>query len=1006
MKTRITLIQTISSNICLDVNKINNLLMSSVAMLIMLLANAANLQAQVVVNEILPDGTVELKNIGTATVDVSSYWLCHFPDYQQISNSNIISGEAMLAPGAIVAVDDFNVLDEADGELGLYVSSVFSSSSDIIDYVEWGSTGHQRSSVAIAAGIWNTGDFVASFGAGESLEYDGEGDSPSDWAATATPSIGEENSNAGENCEASGGTLEGGPFAFCVDGESDFVSGITLTGNEGTTSQWVITDEQGNILGLPPMPGVVDFDGAGGGTCLIWNVTYDEISGLEMDLNIENLEGCFDFSNSIAVVRTEVSGGTLEGGPFTFCVDGEPDFVSGVTVSGNIGANSQWVITDDQGKILGLPPMPEVVNFDEAGAGVCNIYNVSFEAGLVGLSADANILELEGCFSLSNPIPVTRVIDGPACDDDCAAVGGVLEGGPFEFCVDGEPDFVSDITLSGNTGTNSQWIITDDQGKILGLPPMPGLVNFDGAGAGVCNIYNISFEEGLEGLVADANISDLEGCFSLSNAIAVTRNQPLGGIIEGGPFEFCVDGIPDMVSDVTLTGNEGTSSQWIVTDSQGKILGLPPTPETPNFDGAGPGVCLIYHLSFYGEVEGLSADANINNLTGCYSLSNYISVVRTSAGAACDDDCDAIGGTVTGGPFEFCVDGVEDFVTGITLEGNSGTNNQWVVTDDQGKILGLPPMPGVVNFDEAGGGVCLIVNVAYEDGLEGLSADSNLFTDLVGCYSISNAITVVRNEPLGGTLEGGPFEFCVDGVEDFVTGITLTGNAGPNSQWIITDDQGKILGLPPMPGVVNFDGAGAGVCNIYNVSFENGLEGLAADENISDLVGCFSLSNAIPVTRVIDGPACETGDCEVAGGVLEGGPFFFCIDGEADFVSGITLSGNDGATNQWVVTDQNGKILGLPPMPGVVNFDDAGLGLCLIWNLASDGPITGLEPDMNIFNLEGCYDFSNHIRVNRSDSGAACRMACGNEGGTLSGGPFTICVDGDPDFVSGVDRQI
>ena len=73
---------------------------------------------------------------------------------------------------------------------------------------------------------------------------------------------------------------------------------------------------------------------------------------------------------------------------------------------------------------------------------------------------------------------------------------------------------------------------------------MPGVVNFDGAGAGTCLIWNISYEDGLEGLAMDLNTADLVGCYSLSNSIAVVRNQPEGGTLEGGPFEFCVgDGI-------------------------------------------------------------------------------------------------------------------------------------------------------------------------------------------------------------------------------------------------------------------------------------------------------------------------------------------------------------------------------------------------------------------------------------------------------------------------------
>jgi len=65
----------------------------------------------------------------------------------------------------------------------------------------------------------------------------------------------------------------------------------------------------------------------------------------------------------------------------------------------------------------------------------------------------------------------------------------------------------------------------------------------------------------------------------------------------------------------------------------------------------------------------------------------------------------------------------------------------------------------------------------------------------------------------GGHLSGGPFQFCVeDGVSDNIEigSIHLQGNRGPNSQWVVTDEDGNILGLPPMPDVVNFDGAGFG----------------------------------------------------------------------------------------------------------------------------------------------------------------------------------------------------
>ena len=431
-----------------------------------------------------------------------------------------------------------------------------------------------------------------------------------------------------------GGTIEGGPFEFCVgDGEADNIpdGAITLSGNSGTNSQWVVTDSDGNILGLPPSPYVVDFDGAGAGTCLVWHLTYEDgLEGLEAGNNTADLMGCFTFTNSISVVRLQPESGTLEGGPFEFCVgDGEMDNIpdGAITLSGNSGTNSQWVVTDSDGNILGLPPSPYVVDFDGAGAGTCLVWHLSYEDGLQGLEGGMNTNDLIGCFSLSNSISVVRL----------QPESGTLEGGPFEFCVgDGEADNIADgaITLSGNSGTNSQWVVTDGDGNILGLPPSPYVVDFDGAGAGTCLVWHLSYEDGLQGLEGGMNTNDLIGCFSLSNSISVVRLQPEGGLLEGGPFAFTVgDNVADNIAEgaITLSGNSGTNSQWVITDDQGKILGLPPSPYVVDFDGAGAGTCLVWNLSYEDGLQGLENDSNTSDFIGCYSFSNSIEVVRTAA---------------------------------------------------------------------------------------------------------------------------------------------------------------------------------------------------------------------------------------------------------------------------------------------------------------------------------------------------------------------------------------
>ncbi|MEO0339225.1 MAG: T9SS type A sorting domain-containing protein, partial [Bacteroidota bacterium] len=264
----------------------------------------------------------------------------------------------------------------------------------------------------------------------------------------------------------------------------------------------------------------------------------------------------------------------------------------------------------------------------------------------------------------------------------------------------------------------------------------------------------------------------------------------------------------------------------------------------------GAGNCLVWHLSYDGEISGLEAGANASDLVGCFSLSNSIEIIRTVEG-----DCQANGGMLFGGPFEFCAgDGIADMLEpgSITLTNSQGENSQWVITDDQGNILGLPPMPSVVDFDGAGSGTCLIWNLSYDGEITGLEMGANA-GDLQGCFSLSNSIEVVRNQPEGGMLTGGPFEFCVgDGVADMISvdSITLEGNSGSNAQWVITDNEGNILGLPASFSDVDFDGAGVDTCLVWHLSFEDGLVGLEAGQNAADLEGCFSLSNPIIVNRI------------------------------------------------------------------------------------------------------------------------------------------------------------
>ena len=115
---------------------------------------------------------VTIANIGLGPGRLGGFWLCQRPLYYEIPRVRLEPGEVVaIALGGdvpdligIAAVFDagreLGRFLRVDGELGLYRAPAFGDKDAIVDYVEWGSSGHGRSAVAVAAGIWVEGGFV------------------------------------------------------------------------------------------------------------------------------------------------------------------------------------------------------------------------------------------------------------------------------------------------------------------------------------------------------------------------------------------------------------------------------------------------------------------------------------------------------------------------------------------------------------------------------------------------------------------------------------------------------------------------------------------------------------------------------------------------------------------------------------------------------------------------------------------------------------------------------
>ena len=436
---------------------------------------------------------------------------------------------------------------------------------------------------------------------------------------------------------------------------------------------------------------------------------------------------------------TPLNAGTISGGPYAFCTaDGTPDRLDGLTNQGADGALNSFAVTDTDGGILSLFDNPQTYDTEPLGQGAFLIYHITYEVGLTGLAIGQNIFtDLIGKNALSQSIALSRSMP----------LGGTVTGSPQVFCVgDGEEDRIldGDLTLADAVG-NSVWVFTDGQGQIiLGIADNYQDFDFENSGAGQSQLFHISFINTLSGLDINNSLNDLVGCYQLSNAINITKNIVNGGILDNGSgfVQFCVgDGIPDFipVGSINLTGNIGDEHQWVITNTSGnEVLALPDSPYEVDFENTGPGTSVLWNVSSVGGVPDLQLGADLATLPGCSARSTFISIFRLQN----------TGGFLTGGPFEFCVqDGTPDFIPdgAVSVNDNQGANSQWVVVNEAGLITEAPLNSYTdINFDQAGAGIHTLYHLSYDGPITGLG-DNLPFSELDGCLSISDGITIVNN---------------------------------------------------------------------------------------------------------------------------------------------------------------------------------------------------------------------------------------------------------------------
>jgi hypothetical protein len=193
----------------------------------------------VVISEINPGNYIELFNTTASDFNTTGYWFCSPFVYSQVGAVVVpAGGYATVAwPGIFTDTD-------AGGEIQLYRSGSFGTSTDILDFVCWGVNPHgSRSAQAVAVGKWGGGCAPALAGGAIHREVGTDGNASADYDVTAAPTP----SNCVPGATAVGPPL---PIARLTNFPNPFSdwTRIDVTLTEGATVELTVYSVDGALI--------------------------------------------------------------------------------------------------------------------------------------------------------------------------------------------------------------------------------------------------------------------------------------------------------------------------------------------------------------------------------------------------------------------------------------------------------------------------------------------------------------------------------------------------------------------------------------------------------------------------------------------------------------------------------------------------------------------------------------------------------------------------------------
>ena len=682
--------------------------------------------------------------------------------------------------------------------------------------------------------------------------------------------------------------------------------------------------------------------------------------------------------------------------------DGQPDLV-GFSTSSIFSENYDFILTDGQGEIITVLPIP-LVDFDGFFEGRCRVYGVSY-SGILSAPNGEDISEISSdgaCAILSdNYVEIIREIpvSGSISED---------QGNDFfEICSgDGIPDSLH-LNLGPNPVGNLQYLLIQQDSIIADIFTSSGF-DAENLSGGISKLYGLAYSGTLlieHGDTINLDTSRLSSdCYELSNNFlllditfvstgTITDSKGRNDI-----YACAMNGVPDEFHFVSDDSNS-VNLTYILTDQSQNIEQILST-DSIDFEEMSIGQCQIWAISYTGELllsVGDVLDDPTMISTGCADICDQpiqvtkdipvAPIIRDHHGQEISRACPG--------------DGRPDLVGFQSLNDPKGFLQIILLTPD-GLIIGLPGR-NEADFENVGPGECHVRALSYTGELNiqvgtFLEEDGVLSTD---CYALSeNFVRVIRERLDGGTVStvdsNQSFFACpMDGNPDILN-LIHESNSGADYSYILIDTAGLYLGLI-LGGVLDIDGLAAGQCRAYGVSHFGEILAQVGDTLLINDIQAFNFAG---ICSELSDNFVSITKSEVDAGILSSslgeGIAYLCTEpGSNPFVLFESNTDSD-QEYQLIVVDENNLVINLPE-DLIVDFRGISANQCRVYGLSYNGDLQ-IELGESLLDLvelsSACFDLSmNFVSINKDEA----------EGGTIvfedETEVFNACNgDGRPDI--------